>query len=77
MKKCFNILILKIIYLLIRRLDISRSRYVTRKDNVKLWGISEQIEAIVARMENDYEDYSYSEEFRCYVHKDTIINRRK
>ena len=73
MKLKFHVLLLRIMSYVIRRLDLSRSKFISRRDNIKLWEISEKIEGIANRIENEYKDYTWNEE-GWYEHNNTIIS---
>lgn len=55
MKKRFEILLIKIAAKILIDRNIQRSGFVSRKDNNEMWGMSEKLDAIIKRMESDYE----------------------
>jgi hypothetical protein len=50
-----DILLLRLARWILRERNVPRSRIISRADNNRLYGMAEQIDAIIHRMKNKYE----------------------
>ncbi len=59
-KQFYECLLLKVAVLILKNRAIQRSSFVSRRDNEKMYAMSEQIENIEIRIRNKYK-YRYEE----------------
>ncbi len=55
--KLIELLLLRLVVYLLQSRDVDRSPWISRHDNKELWGMSERIEKIIERMENNYKEF--------------------
>ena len=55
MKRWFEILLLKFACWVLIERNVSRCKYVSRRDNNDMWYMGEKLDSIISRMKDKYE----------------------